>query len=424
MPSKDTPPQSPNPISGNEEDDEELYEDDVLEEVPIEGQEPVEDEDNGEFEDDEDELVELPGGIDQLEAIVENMNQANDNSNCVFKEHGKSVFTCSIHPEIETLCVSGGEDDTAYVWDSKSGEVLHKFDDWKDSINSVNWSNDGQHLAICDMAGTIKVFKYPGYSEEWSFEVGDINFLSWHPVANVLFCGTTDSELWMWKIPSGVSKLFQGQGEKTECGEILADGKRAICGYTDGSLRLFDLKSGENIYTINKGVAHVDTVNSVSCHMNNSIFITGSMDGTAKIWNSTSGKNVGTLLCGVKEEENSTSSVECVVFPKDKATTYCATGTLDGIVTVWDTPTQISRHSCKVGEGVSKLAVHPGGNLIYASTLDGEIKCLDLRTGNPVRELSGHRGPILDFSISSNGQNLISCSDDGTSRVYNITDTS
>ena len=61
----------------------------------------------------------------------------------------------------------------------------------------------------------------------------------------------------------------------------------------------------------------------------------------------------------------------------------------DGIVTVWDTPTQISRHSCKVGEGVSKLAVHPGGNLIYASTLDGEIKCLDLRTGNPVRELSG-----------------------------------
>ena len=32
-----------------------------------------------------------------------------------------------------------------------------KFDEWKDSVNSVKWSNDGQHLAICDMAGTIKV---------------------------------------------------------------------------------------------------------------------------------------------------------------------------------------------------------------------------------------------------------------------------
>ena len=33
------------------------------------------------------------------------------------------------------------------------------------------------------------------------------------------------------------NEFLQGQGEKTECGEILADGKRAICGYTDGSLR-------------------------------------------------------------------------------------------------------------------------------------------------------------------------------------------
>ena len=47
------------------------------------------------------------------------------------------------------------------------------------------------------------MFKYPGYSEEFSFEVGDILWLRWHQVAHVLFCGTTDSEMWMWKIPSG-----------------------------------------------------------------------------------------------------------------------------------------------------------------------------------------------------------------------------
>ena len=50
----------------------------------------------------------------------------------------------------------------------------------------------------------FQVFKYPGFSEEWSFEVGDIPWMSWHPVANVLFCGTADSEMWMWKIPSGL----------------------------------------------------------------------------------------------------------------------------------------------------------------------------------------------------------------------------
>ena len=36
---------------------------------------------------------------------------------------------------------------------------------------------------------------------------------------------------------AGDSKLFSGPGERTECGAILADGKRAVCGYTDGSVR-------------------------------------------------------------------------------------------------------------------------------------------------------------------------------------------
>ena len=28
---------------------------------------------------------------------------------------------------------------------------------WKDSVHCAAWSTDGQHLALCDMAGTIKV---------------------------------------------------------------------------------------------------------------------------------------------------------------------------------------------------------------------------------------------------------------------------
>lgn len=35
----------------------------------------------------------------------------------------------------------------------------------------------------------------------------------------------------------GDSKLFSGQGEKAECGSIMADGRRAACGYADGSIR-------------------------------------------------------------------------------------------------------------------------------------------------------------------------------------------
>ena len=36
--------------------------------------------------------------------------------------------------------------------------LLHaQFDGWKDSVLKTTWSRDGQHLAICDMSGSVKV---------------------------------------------------------------------------------------------------------------------------------------------------------------------------------------------------------------------------------------------------------------------------
>ena len=55
----------------------------------------------------------------------------------------------------------------------------------------------------------------------WEFETGDITWLEWHPGANVLFATTDGSELWMWKIPSGDSKVYLGNGEKAEGAVIM-----------------------------------------------------------------------------------------------------------------------------------------------------------------------------------------------------------
>merc|ERR1712113_825366 len=98
----------------------------------------------------------------------------------------------------------------------------------------------------------------------------------------------------------------------------------------------------------------------------------------------------------------------------------CITGTLDGVVSVWDTPTQISRVSCKVGDGVTKVLVHPYAPLVYASTLEGSVCCLDLRSGDAVAEYTGHTASVLDFSISAIGSQLVSSSDDGTCRLFDI----
>ena len=72
-------------------------------------------------------------------------------------------------------------------------------------------------------------------------------------MANVLFCGA-DSDMWMWKIPSGDSKVFQGQGENNECATILPDGKTL-----DNILWLINSPLASRLWFINLPLVLVNT---------------------------------------------------------------------------------------------------------------------------------------------------------------------
>lgn len=104
-------------------------------------------------------------------------------------------------------------------------------------------------------------------------------WLEWHPCAPVLLAGTDDGNVWMWKIPSGECKTFQSSACQATTGKILPDGerggpmlkhshikisktkpsssgKRAVVGYKDGTVRVWDLKQGNTIHVI-KGKSNI-----------------------------------------------------------------------------------------------------------------------------------------------------------------------
>ena len=168
---EDTPP--PSPGFGDNEDDE-MFEDEVDEEIDvIEGEAEAGDHpfdlspnpwsdclqgDNDE-DIDEEELVELPGGIDQLETLMEeyeNSGEVTDDSKLVFSKHQGSVFKVSLNLD-EGLVASGGEDDKGYVWNMRDGEVVFSMEEWSDSVTEMLWNKDCSMLAASDMAGNIRV---------------------------------------------------------------------------------------------------------------------------------------------------------------------------------------------------------------------------------------------------------------------------
>lgn len=67
-------------------------------------------------------------------------------------------------------------------------------------------------------------------------------------------------------------------------------GKRAVSGYEDGSVRVFDLKTGQSTQQWTSDVAESVPVISLDTHSDNNLIITGSADGSARLLSANTGK--------------------------------------------------------------------------------------------------------------------------------------
>ncbi|WAR10236.1 AAMP-like protein [Mya arenaria] len=217
---------SGNENSGDGEFDDVINAEDILHVIELDDNrdisEVMEEADLGEDFDDD---MEASGG--QIEV--------QDMAGVVFDKHKDAVFSVHIDPNTSQLAVTGGQDDTAH---------------------------DGTYVATADLSGLVKVWKIETKEDVFTFECSDAEWMKWHPGSHVLFLGTVDGDIWMWKIPSGECKTLQSHGCTVSCGVILSDGVNA----------------------------HKSTVLCVDTHPVNNVILSGSTDVTARAYNSSTGK--------------------------------------------------------------------------------------------------------------------------------------
>ncbi|XP_051912915.1 angio-associated migratory cell protein [Hippocampus zosterae] len=346
------------------------------------------------------------------------MELERDDSELTFSKHTGSVFCVSFDPATNNLAVTGGEDDKAYVWRVSDGEVVLECTGHKDSVTCAVFSHDSSLVASGDMSGLIKVWKVETKEEIWSFEVGDLEWLEWHPCAPVLLAGTDDGNVWMWKIPSGDCKTFQSCACQSTSGKVLPDGKRAVVGYEDGTVRFWDLKQGNSIHVIKGKDGHQGALTCLACNKDSSLVLTGSVDGCVKLINTATGKVVSMFsLDGSKakdeEESNSVESVGFCNFLPLIAVAY-----LDGTLAIYDLSTQMLRHRCRHEAGLVHLQWEESSSLVSTCSLDGVLRQWDARSGKMVSEYRGHAAEILDFSINREATVAVTASGDNQAKVF------
>ncbi|KAJ7104150.1 ribosome biogenesis protein Sqt1 [Mycena belliarum] len=404
-------------IEENLEDEHFITEDDVLAEVPDDGDHPMD-------EDDEDEAGDTLGDLSSAGAS----GSGDDNSVQAFLTHKASVFAVAGHPT-EPLAASGGEDDLGYIWDITDGEVIVKLTGHTDSVTSVAWSADGEMIATGGMDGKIRIWRRVGKENyrTWEFLTqlegpDEVMFLRWHPKGSVLLAGSNDSTLWLWQLPSGSTmQVFAGHTGAVQCGEFTPDGKRIVTACADGILIFWDPRSPSPLFKLTPSDARfeLDGITSLGVNPSSTLAVVGGAAGGVRVVSLSKGEVVNTLG-GHTEGE----SIEAIQFVDLAGTNVGAgvavTGATDGKACIWDLSTMRLRSTLEHGDAVTTLLAHPApkGYLLISASADKTLRTWDARTGALLRKHTGHQGAVLGATLGLEGSVVISAGDDGACLVF------
>jgi WD40 repeat protein len=193
------------------------------------------------------------------------------------------------------------------------------------------------------------------------------------------------------------------------CAAFSLDGRLAMFGSNDSTVRLWDLESRRELCVL-KG--HSNSVHSVAFSPDGRRALSGANDKTVRLWDVESGLTVRVL-------KGHGATVYGVAFSPDGR---CAlSGSEDGIVRLWDAE---SGRALRLLEGhsdwVRSVAFSPDGRCALSGADDKTVRLWDLESGRVSRVLQGHSGLVYCVAFSPDGHSALSGSSDKTVRLWDV----
>ncbi|KAF7797953.1 hypothetical protein EIP86_009160 [Pleurotus ostreatoroseus] len=202
-----------------------------------------------------------------------------------------------------------------------------------------------------------------------------------------------------------VLKDHEGDGKVVNSFSISRNGERIVTGSDREVIKLWDLRTGEDLQDF---VGHEDAVLSVAFSPDGAHFVSGSADDTAIIWDVDGAQIIATL-------EGHTAWVWCVAYSPDNS--MIATGSFDQTVRLW-TPDGALLRTLPGHEGqVMHVAFSPDSTSLFV-VADTTAYLWDPAAGTQRATFRGHTATIWGVAFARAGDRVATGSDDGTARVW------
>jgi len=364
-------------------------------------------------------------------------------------------------------------------------QPLFQIEGHPESINAITFTKPaGEYLVSAGINGELRAYRDTsnGQGRSWTFvaeakEVEEINFLipCPHPsYPNTVAFGAKDGSVWVYSIdanasaPLEITQAFYPGGEGATAGSWTPDGKLLCTVSEDSSFFAWDVfgeaaaagvNSGGQQHVVNLSAADErfkaeGGLYSVAVAPNGLFAAVGGADGTIKAIGlprlaaeagargssgakgkaggsrqsgaASSAGQAGTIIASLQAQDESVETIAFATAPS----TMMAAGSVDGVVTLFDTARNFAVRrrieGAHEGEAIVKVDFVDGqgmGHLLTSCGLDGIVKRWDTRGGTAaaggglVGEWRGHRGGgdgggVLGFVQGGGGRAVVTAGDE------------
>jgi WD40 repeat protein/nucleoside phosphorylase len=307
--------------------------------------------------------------------------------NCVrsFSGHLANVTCVAFSPDGKYL-VSCSDDMTVRLWDLKEGREIWSFIRHTAKINHVAFSPDGRLIASASEDGKICLI---GLQGDLFLDINDrsasILSVAFSPDSKLIASAGSNGIVGIWDMHGqNIRSVNPGGDIRITTVSFDFEGKKIICGASDGSLYLVRLK--KEFISVRSNM-HKNSITSISLHKELDFIASADINGTIKVL------DLNGILVDIPFMQHEDAVLSIAYSPNER---LLASGSRDRTIRLWDLEgNQVGNPLIGHSGSVNCVAFSPGGRILVSCSSDTKIKLWSkYRTHQlPFRKLS-------DFVVS------------------------